>query len=347
MEWLVRILVASFFIAGVAGVGHSTARADEKSREACMDQWLFNGVWRVEITKVEPFMNGPQQAGWQVTEVWRNGTAGGLSPSQSQLLDERLELSNGAVMAKDSTSGTMSLGGLGFNTFAPAGQFTYKQIFLPPGTFDPTNEPKGLEILFNGSLLAQMKSTPQFTTSHYDFHYNLGCVATGAAATAEGGSTQIAGTSGCLNQWMSNRVWKMRVISLTPRLIGGPGSGQIGWLANQEWVNITGRPVYPGGLPGGPAVQTNVTDEYLVVNSGNASSSANAVGGFALGGRNVAFPPNGSYTFGQYFSWSPFDPNDKPIRLLVTFNSALQNSLAGLPHYRIPPDFRIDLTCTK
>ena len=70
-------------------IGQSTVLADANSREGCKNQWLFNGVWRVKVTDVEPYMNGNQQTGWQVTEVWRNGSSQELSPKDSVLQDQR------------------------------------------------------------------------------------------------------------------------------------------------------------------------------------------------------------------------------------------------------------------
>jgi len=336
------LLMACAIVTSSLVLTHATSLGDATSREGCMNQWLFDGVWRVEVTKVEPLMNGSQQNGWQVTEVWRNGTPGRLSPSDSWLKDQRLELSSGAITAKESTAGSMSQGGVAFNNFAPAGQFSYKQVFWS-NNVDPANKPQGLEILFDAAKLAQNKSWPQFTSRQYNFHFKLGCVASGAASQAEGGSTQIAATEGCMNQWMSSGVWKMRAtaIALAP--------GDFGWLVTQEWVNITRRAVFPGVLNGdnGRSVPTNVSDEYLTTQGGNTGSSFNAVGGLQLGSRNVAFPPGGSFTFKQLFAWSPFDKTDKPTRLLVTFDASAQNKLAGLPHYRSPASFRINLDCTK
>ena len=329
-------------IASAVMLAPATSSAATNSGEGCMDQWLFNGVWRVRVTAVEPFMNGTQQAGWQVTEVWRNGTFQPLYPSQSYLDDEVLQLSNGSVKAKDSTSGSLSLGNVANDGFAPAGQFTYKQIFLVPNA-DPNDKPKALDILFDANKLAMDKGRPQFTSGKYNFHFDLGCVATGAAAQAQGGSTEIPATRGCMNQWMSNGVWKMRVTGIEPN----SPTGAFAWFVTQDWVNATSRPIFPGGLAVPPAVPTNVTDEYLVTQSGNNGSSANAVGGFQVGSRNVAFPPEGSFTFKQLFAWSPFDVADKPVRLLVTFDAKTQNAMAGWPHYKMPADFRIDLTCTK
>jgi hypothetical protein len=347
MQFSIKSGVLVFAIAMSSVVGmQSASLADASSRQGCMNQWLFNGVWRVRVTAVEPYMSGTQQMGWQVTELWRNGTSGETSPSDAQLLDQQLELQSGSISAKGSTAGTMSLGSLGFNTFAPAGELTYKQIFYQ-NNVDPSNKPKGLAITFNGTLLAQLKSKPQFTTAKYNFHFDLNCVASGAAANAEGGSNQITATSGCMNQWMSNGVWKMRVTGIVPSPPDAAPQDVNGWRAIQTWINITNRKLWPGGLYGTGEAPSNVSDEFLATQSGNNASSFNTVGGFSLGSRNITFPPGGSFTFSQLFIGGGLNGTDKPVRLLVTFNATTQNALAGMPHYHMPADFRIDLTCTK
>lgn len=97
---------------------------------------------------------------------------------------------------------------------------------------------------------------------------------------------------------------------------------------------------------GGPVFQSNVSDEYLITQGGNNASSANTTGDMS-GLTFHLFPPGATWTYQQNFFWTPFDPNDKPIKLLVTFDAKTQNALVGRPHYKVPPNFRIDLTCSK
>jgi hypothetical protein len=332
-------------------IAQSTVSADANSREGCKNQWLFNGVWRVKIMDVQPHMNGSQQQGWEVTEVWRNGTSQEVSPGETQLKDQILELQNGVIKATDTTAGTLSQT-VATNGFPPAGEFTYTQLFLAANlSVDPSNKPKAVDIVFNGAALATMKSKPQFSTSKYNFHFNLGCVATGAAANVEGGSNQLAAAPGCMNQWMSNGIWKMRVtaIGTYPAVLSKP-QDQFGWTITQTWVNASGRGIVPRSSDdqGGKFAPSNVTDEYLATQGGKSASTANVAGGFSLQSKpGYDWAPGASFTFQQTFSWGGFDANDKPIRVLVTFDDKAQNKLPGVPHYRKPADFRIDLTCTR
>jgi len=334
-------------------LARSVGLSDASNREGCKNQWLFNGVWRVKVTDVQPYMNNGQQQGWQVSEVWRNGTSQELAPSNDSMLqDQTLELENGTFTARGTTGGTLSLGSILNNSFPPAGEFTYQQIFLAPNlNADPSNKPKDVLITFNDSQLAQDKTRPHFTTSRYNFRFKLDCVATGAAANAEGGSNQLAAVTGCMNQWMSNGIWKMRVTSIGtyPATLNKP-SDQFGWLVTQTWVNASGRGIVSRGYcdqcP--KFAGTNVTDEFLATQGGKSASAANVAGGFHLGAKpNTDWSPGESWTFQQLFSWGNFDPIDKPIRLLVTFDDKTQNATPGVPHYHKPADFRIDLTCTK
>ncbi len=76
------------------------ALAQTNARTGCLNQWLFNGVWRAKVTKVEPIMDGAKQTGWQVTEVWRNGTSRELAPADSSLKSMDLQLSNSALQVE-------------------------------------------------------------------------------------------------------------------------------------------------------------------------------------------------------------------------------------------------------
>lgn len=336
------LLICALVLSSVV-FSQATGLAQTDSSTGCLNQWLFNGVWRAKVTKIEPLMNGSQQSGWQVTEVWRNGTSRELAPADSLMKDQQLVLSSQALTAEGHRQN-----GLAFNTFAPSGEFTYVQTFLGPNnSVNPQDKPKALDVTFDAAKVATMTNKPHFTSQKYNFHYNLDCVASGAAAQAQGGSTQLAATEGCMNQWMSNGVWKMRVLAVSPNPPGATAASQNGWRVKQEWVNITNRKLFPGVLPNAAinAVQSNVSDEFLVTKGGNNASTFNMAGGFAIGAQNKPFPPGGSYTFEQLIGWNPFDASDTPTRLLVTFDVAKQNALSGVPHYRKPANFRISLAC--
>jgi hypothetical protein len=345
VPWLATISTLILALSAVVAV-RSSVLADASSQEGCVNQWLFNGVWRVQVTKVEPYPNGNQQVGWQVTEVWRNGTAQEIDPSESELQEHKLTLDNGSILASATTSGGASLSTIANHDFAPAAQFTFTQVFTKPN-FDPANKPKAVDVTFNGAKLAMYKATgargihPQFSTPRYNFHFKLDCVASSAAAQAQGGATQIAASQACTNEWLTNGVWKMRATAIAPDNNNDQTSPQIGWMITEEWVNVTGRSLAPG--------DTYDTDQYLVTASGNNIPSSNSAG-TSMNKQQLdfhTFDPGGSLTYQQRFRWSPFDATDKPARLLVTFDATQENKNPNRPHYKTPANFRIDLGCSK
>jgi hypothetical protein len=332
----------SIALVGAIAVTRSVSAGDATSTAGCMNQWLFNGVWRVQVTKVDPLMDGAQQVGWQVTEIWRNGSSQEIAPSDSVLQDQKIELKDGSsILASATTTGSLSLSGIAAHTFQTAAQFSYVQIFRSPtGNVDPANKAQALDILFDGAKLSQFHTKPQFTTQQYNFRFKLDCVATNAAAQAQGGATQVAAVPGCMNQWLSNGVWRVRATAIAPDM-GNDGTQQIGWMITEDWVNLFSRPIAPGGV--------NVTDQQLTLAGGNTVASSNTAGTTMNFGElaNRTFPPGGSFTYTQRFRQAPFDASDKPIRLLFTFNAKAQSLYPHGPYYKNPADIRVDLTCTK
>src|SRR5579872_4534863 len=119
---MLRVL-ASFLAAVLAAAVIAPplpASAQTSARNACMNQWLFNGVWRAKVTKVEPIMDGANQTGWQVTQVWRNGTSRELDPGDSAFKDMELQLSNSQLQVEGHNIQTLTT-----NEMAPSGQLTY------------------------------------------------------------------------------------------------------------------------------------------------------------------------------------------------------------------------------
>lgn len=335
---LITLIAATAVV--IATVPFTPARsASNTMQEACMNQWLFNGVWRVRITKVEPFMDGGQQVGWQVTESWRNGTTVETAPGNSLLKDEVLELADGSsIDALTSSAGTMSMSVIGSHTLSRAAQFTYVQVFRP-ATLNPTVKPKAMTIVFDGDRLAQFTSQPHFTTHKYNYRVKLDCQGS-VAQSAQGGSFEIPAKQGCMNQWMSNGLWRVRATAIAP--YGDPGAPQIGWKMTEEWTSLARQTIV--------AYDTNIGIQQLVLGNGDtllSDAGVIASGAFVQFSQH-SFAPGSSFTYQQPFLQIPFDSVDKPVKLIVTFDSATEKKMANRPQYKVdPPNFRINLECTK
>ncbi len=324
----------------------STSAGDATTSEGCMNQWMFNGVWRVQATKVEPLMDGAQQVGWQVTEVWRNGTTQNIAPGNSFTKPQQLQLTDGTSLSTtDTNTSQMSQSVIDSHALPASGQFQYVQMFRSAkGAVDANNKPKALIISFDNAKLSQARFQPQFSTKKYDFRIKLDCTASATTAAAQGGSSEIPAKEGCLNQWMSNGIWKVRATAFGPDYgnDNNPSNPQVGWMITEDWVNVTSSPLAPG--------DTNTSEQQLALASGNTIGVTNSAGSSMNWGQlmNRTFAPGSSFTYQQRFRQGPLDPNDKPAKLIVPFDAAKQNVRVGRPHYTVnPPNFRISFACTK
>lgn len=67
---------------GLAGTGGANQRS---SVEGCLNEWLFNGVWRMRVTKVESRLDGTTPT-YSVTAEVRNGTTQTLTPQENGII---------------------------------------------------------------------------------------------------------------------------------------------------------------------------------------------------------------------------------------------------------------------
>jgi hypothetical protein len=317
-----------------SGAGSTTPQT------GCMKQWLFNGVWRVQVDKFDPLMDGTEQVGWQVTEIWRNGSNVALTPGTDTFLkDETLELANGQrISTADTTDSTLSHQKVAYQEFPPSAQFTQVEEFRAAGTFDSNSKPTAVDIAFDAAQLAQHQDRPQFTTGKSDFRFKLDCTASASTQLVAGGSEEVPAAKGCENQWLSNGVWKMRVIGVGAD--EGGGTSQIGWAVSEQWVNETGGPLTPD--------DSFIQDEQLVLESGNTIASSNT-GGTELNSQLLVFhnfAAGAPFSYQQLFRPDTFSASDKPVRLLVTFDAASLKNHTDKPQFTADPaNFRISFHC--
>jgi uncharacterized protein YcfJ len=98
------------------------------------------------------------------------------------------------------------------------------------------------------------------------------------------------------------------------------------------------------------AVDTNISVQQLVLGNGDTLASDAGVVTSGSFGQLVGhtFAPGSSFTYQQQFIQIPFDTADKPVKLIVTFDAATEKKLTNRPQYKVnPPNFRINLECTK
>jgi hypothetical protein len=122
------------------------------AQSGCMNKWMFDGMWRVRVTKVvyAPATASDQNA-WQVTMQWGNGTTiANLRPTDSLKGDLVIALKDGDTLsAGDTTYGTLDEQKLDYHAFPASGQFTFTQPFRSPNALDQANPPAKLLITFD------------------------------------------------------------------------------------------------------------------------------------------------------------------------------------------------------
>ena len=148
---LLTAALAAAFAAGPALAQTQGGAMQTAAQSGCMNQWMFDGMWRVRVTNVAFQPAGDHPNAWNVTMQWANGTSmAGISPMDTNKQDLVLALANGDTLsATDTTAGSMNQQQLDFRTFPAAGQFTYTQSFYSAQTLDPNNKPSKLLVTFD------------------------------------------------------------------------------------------------------------------------------------------------------------------------------------------------------
>ena len=180
---VIASLTAPFAAAGADTAPPAQGGSTQVSAQAgCINQWMFNGVWRVRVTSVAFQPAGDAPNAWNVTMQWNNGTQyAGISPIDARKQDMVLALANGDTLsATDTTRGTLNQQQLDFHSFPASGQFTYTQSFFSGNTLDPNNKPAKLLVTFDvaGYKASHPGNTGKFWTLKspgYNYRINLDC----------------------------------------------------------------------------------------------------------------------------------------------------------------------------
>jgi hypothetical protein len=183
LSLVTAILACTYLTASAAAPKAEGGSTQVSAQDGCMNQWMFNGVWRVRVTNVafHPKDDGPN--GWDVTMQWANGTSyAGISPVDTMKQSMVLAMQNGDTITAsgDSIRASLNEQKLDYHTFPASGQFTYTQMFLSGDTLDENNKPAKLLITFdvpkykaahpgNSGKFWKMK------TAGYNYRINLNC----------------------------------------------------------------------------------------------------------------------------------------------------------------------------
>ena len=181
-----RIPVMFLFVLFCTAVASAAPLAEGGSTQVdaqtgCVNQWMFNGMWRMRVTNVAFQPAGDSPSVWNVSMQWANGTSmSPLAPSDTLKKALVLALANGDTLTTtDSTRAAMNEQQLDFHSFPASGQFTYTQMFMAEGS-DGTNKPAKLLVTFDvpGYKKTHPAGTGKYWTQKtpgYDYRVDLTC----------------------------------------------------------------------------------------------------------------------------------------------------------------------------
>lgn len=164
------------------------------------------------------------------------------------------------------------------------------------------------------------------------------------AAANEGGSHQVDAQIGCMNKWMFDGLWRVRVTSVayTPSATNANG-----WDVTMQWGNGT-------TIAALRPTDSFKKDLVIALKNGDTLAATDTTDGTLIEQKldYHAFPASGQFTYTQSFrETTPLDQTNPPVKLLITFDVAKYRSLnpnGSGPLWRqktVSPNFRIDLTC--
>jgi hypothetical protein len=147
--------------------------------EGCMNETLFNGLWRLRVLKVEPIHkdDAPLAPGWGVTVEVRNGWTGTLNPGNSGFANDNMFIvePGGNSLAVDAYNEQPLVG----HDFPQGGMFTYQLVFYYPygTTAEQVHAPQKFLMgadpkKIDGSLAA---AGVHYSTPAPSFRVNLDC----------------------------------------------------------------------------------------------------------------------------------------------------------------------------
>ncbi|MBC5824924.1 MAG: hypothetical protein GIW99_04550 [Candidatus Eremiobacteraeota bacterium] len=142
--------------------------------QGCMNQWLFNGVWRVKVLKVESitkeFVNYP---GYGVTIQVRNGSKKTTSMPYTGVADGgTLVLDDGNTLELD-TEPMIAWHPYFYKDLPPSAGFTFTLDYYLPNK--PDSVPKPQKWLLEVDPKKEGTTAPRYTTAEPSVRVDLRC----------------------------------------------------------------------------------------------------------------------------------------------------------------------------
>lgn len=156
-----------------------------------------------------------------------------------------------------------------------------------------------------------------------------------------GGSNQRAAVEGCMNKWLFNGVWRLRLLSVDPGASYNDGSQTTGVGVKIQLRNGTHKDLSPD--------QTGLADIngrgiVLGYNDDNTEDVVGSGTGLTEQLLDKTMPPGGGVTMTLYFPYGP-DKSAKPAKLIIPVDQHSEHNIAHAKYSVKDPSFRVNLTC--
>jgi hypothetical protein len=156
----------------VAATNAPGGSLQKSSLEGCMNQWVFNGVWRVRATSVQPIKKeGVNYPGYAVTIQAKNGSQKTASWSYTGVSDPSLVLDDGTVLEQD-TDSAISWHNDFYKDLPQSAGFTHTLNYYATST---AALGKPSKLLIDADPKKEGSSAPRYTTPTPSLRIHLDC----------------------------------------------------------------------------------------------------------------------------------------------------------------------------
>ncbi|GAA4007220.1 hypothetical protein GCM10022631_18740 [Deinococcus rubellus] len=139
------------------------------SLEGCMNETLFNGVWRMTVRSFKPGFEYGTHPGYILNLEWKNGTARSIDALNTGLKEFTLVLADGTTLTSD------NLQQLKYRKLPQAAGMTFNIPFYADDALPSLAQPSKLLVEIDPSIAAATSSGVTYTTPTPSFRVRLDC----------------------------------------------------------------------------------------------------------------------------------------------------------------------------
>jgi hypothetical protein len=176
----VAALLISPALLGVTPTPAPGGATQRRAVEGCLNQWLFDGIWRFRVTKVEPINPDGLRPGYGVAVEVRNGAHATLTPvfAGADAQGMQLQLDDGNTLdAKATTAAALIAQKITYKELIQAAGVSVQLQFLGEVMAKPESLKKPLKLVFPIDPKPERAhpNLPQYAAGDPSFRVDLTC----------------------------------------------------------------------------------------------------------------------------------------------------------------------------